>query len=196
MYKRLMSIAMFILILIVTGCRAPTEPVLPDAPAVYEYRIGPEDVLTISVWKNPELSGTVAVRPDGMISLPLLNDVEVAGATPEQLRDTLKEKLTAFVNNVEVSVIVKEIHSQKVSVLGQVSSPARYEFNSRMTVLDAIAMAGGLTPYAARKRIVILRKGQDGEPLQRLPFNYDEAADSNGAVGNFEVQPGDIVMVP
>ncbi len=129
-----------------------------------------------------------------MISLPLLNDVQAVGYTPAQLRDTLTERLAAYVNNVEVSVIVTEVRSLKISVLGQVSSPARYEFKSRLTVLDAIAMAGGLTPFAARKRIVILRK--DGDSIQRLPFNYDQVTASQDMLGNFAVQPDDIVMVP
>lgn len=198
MQKQRLGLAILLLSLIATGCTSAVQTAPPNTAGAttnpYEYRIGPEDVLTVSVWKNPELSGTVAVRPDGMITLPLLNDVKASGATPEELRDSLTEKFQAYVNNAEVSVIVKEVHSQKVSVLGQVTTPARYKFNAGLTVLDAIAMAGGLTPFAARKRIAVIRKGPNGE--LRLPFNYNEAADSLGRIGNFEVYPGDIIMVP
>jgi len=174
-----------------TPVAAPTPP--PSAPA---YRIGPEDKLTISVWKNEEISQTVVVRPDGMITLPLLNDVKAAGLTPEELRDMLIDELQDYINHVELSVIINEIHSLKYAVLGEVSNPARYEFKSRLTVLEAIASAGGLKPFAARKRIVILRQTRGDEAVQHIPFNYDQASASNGMEGNPELQPGDIVMVP
>lgn len=197
MHKRL-AIAVLFLSLLVTGCSVTTKSITPEVPLSrqdgYEYRIGPEDILTISVWKNSDLSSTIVVRPDGKISLPLLNDVHVAGLTPTQLRDHLTERLQVYINDVELSVIVKEIHSLKISVLGQVANPARYGYKSRLTVLDAIAMAGGLTEFAARKRLVILR--QNGRTLERIPFNFDQAASSNGALENFDVQPDDIVMVP
>ncbi len=182
------------------GCtlapEAPVADAVPPPPPDTIYRIGPEDKLTVSVWKNDHISQTVVVRPDGMITLPLLNDVKAAGLTPGELRAMLVDKLQAYMNNVELSVIVNEIHSLKYSVLGEVSNPARYEFKSRLTVLEAIAAAGGLKPYAARRRIVILRQIDGDEAVQRIPFNYDQAAASNGVEGNPELQPGDIVMVP
>src|SRR5207249_4439847 len=107
------------------------------------YRIGPEDMLQISVWKNDALSKLVPVRPDGMISLPLLHDVQAAGLTPMELRDTLARKLTDFMPAPEVSVIVTDVRSFKVSVIGEVHKPARYELKGRTTVLDVLALAGG-----------------------------------------------------
>ncbi len=195
---KLCVLVMTVVLLYLAGCTPSTESpdadFTPSPPSAYEYRIGPEDQLTISVWKNEDISRTVVVRPDGMISLPLLNDVKAAGLTPEELRTMLAEGLQEYVNNVELSVIVNEIHSLKFSVLGEVGRPARYEFKSRLTVLEAIALAGGLRPFASRKRIVILR--QTGEGVQRMPFDYDRAAASNGTEGNPELRPGDIVMVP
>ncbi len=182
-----------------SGCTLPTDTAdadLTPPPPAYTYRIGPEDRLTISVWKNEDISRTVVVRPDGMISLPLLNDVQAAGLTPEELREKLVEGLQEYINNVDLSVIINEIRSLKYSVLGEVSNPARYDYKSRLTVLEAIAAAGGLKPFAARKRIVILRQIDGEEAVQRLPFNYDRASASNGKEGNPELQPGDIVMVP
>jgi polysaccharide biosynthesis/export protein len=158
-----------------------------------EYQIGPEDVLDISVWKNPELSRTVPVRPDGKVSLPLLNDFRAAGLTPSDLREQLVSRLSDFVPTPEVSVIVREVHSRKVAVVGAVKTAGRYELKSPMTVLEAIALAQGFTDFAARDRIVVLR--QSGGTTTRIPFNYRKIADG-AEQENFFVRPGDIVVVP
>ena len=158
-----------------------------------EYQIGPEDVLDISVWKNPELSRTVPVRPDGKVSLPLLNDFQAAGLTPSSLREQLVSRLSDFVPTPEVSVIVREVHSRKVAVVGAVKTAGRYELKSPMTVLEAIALAQGFTDFAARDRIVVLR--QSGGTTTRIPFNYRKIADGVEQE-NFFVRPGDIVVVP
>jgi polysaccharide biosynthesis/export protein len=158
-----------------------------------EYQIGPEDVLDISVWKNPELSRTVPVRPDGKVSLPLLNDFRVAGLTPSDLREQLVSRLSDFVPTPEVSVIVREVHSRKVAVVGAVKTAGRYELKSPMTVLEAIALAQGFTDFAARDRIVVLR--QNGGTTTRIPFNYRKIAEG-AEQENFFVRPGDIVVVP
>lgn len=155
------------------------------------YRIGPEDVLQISVWKNEALTKLVPVRPDGMISLPLLNDVQAAGFTALELRETLAHKLAAYMPNPEVSVIVSDIRSFKVSVLGEVAKPGRYELKSWATVLDVLAMAGGFTQYASRSRIVILQP--NGKGMKRIPFNYNRVA---GEQENFYLRNGDIILVP
>jgi polysaccharide export outer membrane protein len=157
------------------------------------YQIGPEDVLDISVWKNPELSKTMPVRPDGKVSLPLVNDIQAAGLTPSDLRDQLTARLAEFVPAPEVSVIVREVHSRKVAVVGAVKTPGRYELKSPMTVLEVIALAQGLTDFATRDRIVILR--QEGGTTTRIPFNYRKIADGSPQE-NFFVRPGDIVVVP
>src|SRR5206468_1607980 len=158
------------------------------------YRIGPEDTLLIAVWKNEAISRTVPVRPDGMISLPLLHDVEAAGLTPTELRDVLRAKLSEFIPSPEVSVIVTEVRSFKVSVLGEVAKPARYELKSWTTVLDVLALAGGLNQFAARNRIVILRP--DGKTMQRIPFNYNKVIAAGGEDENIYLRNGDIVLVP
>jgi polysaccharide export outer membrane protein len=158
------------------------------------YKIGPEDILQISVWNNEALSRTVPVRPDGKISLPLLNDVQAAGLTPMELRDVLTKRIAEYMPNPEVSVIVNDVKSFKVSVLGNVMKPGRYEIKSTATVMDAIAMAEGLNPYASKSRIVVLR--QNGRKTDRLPFDFDKVRDGDGRQVNFYLRPGDIVMVP
>jgi polysaccharide export outer membrane protein len=157
-----------------------------------DYKIGPEDVLDISVWKNQELSRTVPVRPDGKVSLPLVNDIQAAGLTPSRLREELTRRLSEYVPSPEVAVIVREVHSAKVSVVGAVRSPGRYEVRSPATVLELIALAQGFTDFAARDRIVVLR--QNGTP-QRITFNYRKITDGTDQ-DNFFVQAGDIIVVP
>ena len=159
---------------------------------VQRFRIGPEDTLQISVWKNEAMSRTVPVRPDGMVSLPLVNDVEAAGLTPMELRDLLTKKLGEYIPNPEVSVTLTEVRSFKVSVIGEVARPARYELRAATTVLDALAMAGGFTQFASRQRIVVLRG--DGKSMKRVPFNYGKVIASEQE--NFYLEPGDIVLVP
>jgi polysaccharide export outer membrane protein len=165
---------------------------------VAEYVIGPEDVLDIAVWNNADISRTVPVRPDGRISLPLLNDVQAAGFTPAQLRETLKKALGNYIPAPAVSVIVREVHSFKVTVIGEVKAPGRYELKSQATVLDLLAMAGGLNEFASRKRIVVLR--HDGSITRKIPFAYDELTAKRGSkstgVENFYLQPGDVLFVP
>ena len=156
------------------------------------YRIGPEDVLAISVWKNGDLTRSVPVRPDGKISLPLLNDVQAAGLTALELRDVLTQKLGAYMPGPEVSVIVSEIRSFKVSVIGEINRPGRLELKSWTTVLDVLALAGGFTQFASRSKIVILQP--DGKTMKRIPFNYNKAL--VGEQENFYLRIGDIIMVP
>ena len=158
------------------------------------YRIGPEDVLQIGVWKNEAMSRTVPVRPDGMISLPLLNDVKAAGLTPMELRDLLIKSLAEYMPTPEVSVILTDVRSFKVSVIGEVAKPARYELKSWTTVLDVLALAGGLNQFAARNKIVILRP--DGKTMQRIPFNYNKVIAAGGEDENIYLRNGDIVLVP
>jgi polysaccharide export outer membrane protein len=155
------------------------------------YRIGPEDLLQISVWKNDALTRSVLVRPDGKISLPLLNDVQAAGLTALELREILARKFAEYMPSPEVSVIVTDIRSFKVSVIGEVTRPGRFELKSSATVLDVLAMAGGFTQFAARSKIVILQP--DGPTMKRIPFNYNKLA---GEQENFYVRNGDIVLVP
>src|SRR3990172_5759443 len=129
------------------------RPKASDSATLPGYRIGPEDVLQISVFSNEALSRTVPVRPDGMISLPLLNDVAAAGLTPMELRASLMKKLVEFMPSPEIAVIVTEVRSFVISVIGQVTKPGRYDLKSSATIVDALAMAGGFKEFAARSRI-------------------------------------------
>ena len=162
--------------------------------ATTEFQIGPEDVLDISVWKNPDLSRSVVpVRPDGKISLPLINDVQAAGLTPTELREKLATQLGDYVPSPEVSVMVREVHSRKIAVVGAVKAPNRFEMKSTATVLEAIAMAGGFGDFAQRDKIVVIR--QDHGKTTRLPFNYRKVSEGSEQ-DNFLLRPGDIIVVP
>jgi polysaccharide export outer membrane protein len=158
-----------------------------------QYKIGPEDTLEISVWKNEDLSRTVVVRPDGKISLPLLNDLQAGGLTPLQLRDVLIKGYSAYQPEPEVAVIVHEIHSMKVSVIGGVKTPGQYELKSQTTVLEALALAGGFSDFAKKDQIIVLRRGP--RTTLRLPFNYSKVA-LDGQEENFFLQSGDTIVVP
>jgi polysaccharide export outer membrane protein len=173
---------------------SPAAPVPNGAIDPNEYRIGPEDVLQISVWKNEAISRTVPVRPDGKVTIPLLNDVVAAGYTPMQFREELVQKLTEFMPSPEVSVIVLEPRSFKVSVMGEVPKPGRYEFRSRATVMDVLALAGGFSQFASRTKIVVLRP--NGTTQKRMLFNYNRAMSADGEQENIYLQAGDIVVVP
>jgi polysaccharide export outer membrane protein len=179
-----------------TTAAPPTAaPAAASAPAVDLYRIGPEDLLDISVWNNDAVSRVVPVRPDGRISLPLIPDIQAAGLTTIELRDALRRSLTAYITAPEVSVVVKEVHSFKVSVLGEVKLPGRYELKSHATILDAIAMAGGFNDFASRGRIVIMR--QSGGTVRRYSFNYSDFITHDHSQSDTVVlQPNDIVIVP
>jgi len=183
---------------LVIGGRAGAQNGRPgsdrDVGPEAEYRIGPEDVLQIGVWKNEAISRVVTVRPDGKISLPLLNDVQAAGLTPMQLREVLVQKLVEFVPAPEVSVLVNEARSFKISVIGEVPKPGRYELKSWVTILDALALAGGLNQFSARSRIFVLRP--EGKQMTRISFNYNKALSAGGEQENFYLRSGDIVVVP
>ena len=189
-----------------TATPAPAAPPAVAAPvpaanvvesaiinSAHDYKIGPEDLLDISVWKNPELSRTVPVRPDGKVSLPLVNDIQASGLTPTALRQQLIDRLSEFIPSPEVAVIVREVHSMKVAVVGAVKTPGRYELKSAATVLEMIALAQGFTDFASRDRVVILRQ-ENGE-TKRIPFNYRKVS-AGDEQANLIVQSGDIIVVP
>jgi polysaccharide biosynthesis/export protein len=177
-------------VLLVTQLAAGEEP----AAARGDYRIGAGDVLEVAVWKNSELSRLVTVRPDGMISLPLVNDVHAAGLTPMELRELLTKKLSEYVPSAEVSVIVNKVESFSISVVGQVTHPGRFNLSSPTTVLEAIALAGGLTEFASRRSITVLRSDGTGTST-RVPFNYNNAI-AGEASDNLVLRAGDVVVVP
>ena len=156
------------------------------------YIIGVEDELQISVWREPELSTTVVVRPDGMITLPLINDVKAVGLKTEDLQNVLMEKLKNFVNEPQVTVIVRSIRSRKVYLVGEVGHQGTFPLNGDMTALELLAAAGGVGPFAKADSIYILRE-QNGKKI-RIPFHYKKAV--AGKSENVTLQPGDLVVVP
>lgn len=170
------------------GTAGPVAPALPPS-----FVIGVADVLAVTFWGDPRLSGDVVVRPDGRISLPLLNDVHAAGFTPEQLAGVLAKAAVKFVADPDVTVIVKEIHSRKVFVLGDVASPGMITLSGDMNVLQLIAVAGGLLEYADKGNIVIIRTENGQE--KRLKFNYDDVLKGKNLKQNILLQPGDTVVV-
>src|SRR5947199_2610551 len=159
------------------------------------YAIGVGDILEISVWKNPELSVTVPVRPDGRISVPLLGDVQAAGMTPLALRQTLTEGFKEYVTAPGVSVVIKEVNSQKVFVTGQVGHPGAFDLRPRAKLMQVLALAGGLTPYA-KGRVVVLRDAHDGRGDQRYEIRLDAIVSGKRPADNLILQPGDTLVVP
>jgi polysaccharide biosynthesis/export protein len=159
------------------------------------YVIGTDDVLSINVWKEPEVSRTVPVRSDGRISVPLAGEVQASGETPRQLEKDLAAKLRSFISNPEVTVMVTEVKSQRFNILGQVSRPGTYPLTNASNVLDAIAMAGGFRDFAKEKSIYVLRQNSDGGE-SRLPFNYKEVIKGKNPAQNVRLQPRDTIVVP
>ncbi len=159
------------------------------------YVIGSEDVLTINVWKEPEMSKTVPVRPDGMISLPLLGEIQARGLTPVQLEDQISDLLKKLVSDPQVTVIVTEVNSLNFNIVGQVLKPGYFPLTRRLTVLDAIALCGGFRDFAKQKKIYVLRKTPDGKEV-RLKFNYKQVIKGQNTAQNIQLQPHDTVVVP
>ncbi len=159
-----------------------------------EYKIGPQDVLRIDVWKEAELTRTVPVRPDGKISLPLLNDVQAAGLTPSQLSAVLTEGLKKFINAPQVTVTVSEINSRRVYVTGEVAHAGAFPLLPNMTVLQVLSSSGGFTQFAKTKGIYVLRT-EDGKQVKH-PFNYKEVLAGRNQEQNIALLPGDVVVVP
>jgi len=164
-----------------------------------EFRLGPEDVLEIAVWKNQDLTKTVAIRPDGLISMPIIGDVQAAGLSANELAQRIAERLRQFVQNPAVSVNVKELNSYAVFVVGEVSKPGKYQLKSYVTVLQAISMAGGFTEYAKKNKIQVVRNTSNGDHKIRekhIPVRYEALVVGNSESGNIFLLSGDTVVVP
>ncbi|PYU19011.1 MAG: hypothetical protein DMG30_25715 [Acidobacteria bacterium] len=168
---------------------------LDSALADQDYVIGPQDLLAINVWHEPELSQSVPVRPDGKISLPLLGDLKASGLTPRLLQNLLAKELEAYIRKPQVTVIVREINSQKFYVIGEVGKPGEYSLATSMTVLDALAAAGGFRDFAKAQKIYLLRMMPDGS-RKRLPFDYKSAVNGKNSYHDIELQSGDTLVVP
>lgn len=164
----------------------------PSVPA--DYTIGTEDVLSIVFWRESEMSAEPVVRPDGKISLPLLNEITAVGLTPAQLRASIEEQAKKFVQNPSVTVVVKQINSRRVFITGNVARAGLYNLTGQTTVLQLIAMAGGLLEYADSKNIVITRT-ENGRPVA-LKFNYKDIIAGKNLQSNVVLKPGDVVVIP
>ncbi len=170
-----------------------SSPAKARASDSTQYRIGPEDLLHVSVWGNEELTNDVVVRPDGKISLPLVQDIQAEGFTASELADSIHRKLLPFIKGPNVSVIVRQINSPKFSVLGYVARPGTFPLRGDVTVLQALSEAGGFTPFASPKKIKLIRNA-DGKQDVRI-VNYYKIIKNNGE-GNYLLKPGDAIVVP
>ena len=158
------------------------------------FVIGPQDVLNITVWKETEISQTVMVRPDGMISLPLVNDVQAEGVTPTQLATSITARLREFLTDPQVTVVVKEINSQRIYVLGEVIRAGAYPLFPGMTFLQALSSAGGFTQFANVKKIYLLRT-ENGRRI-KIPLNYKDVVNGRATGQDLVVKTGDTIVVP
>jgi polysaccharide export outer membrane protein len=174
-----------------TESKSPAAAVTP-ATTDQEYRIGPQDVLQIDVWKEPEITRTIPVRPDGKISLPLLHDIQAAGLTAMQLATNIRDGLTKYLNNPQVTVTVTQINSRRVFVTGEVTKSGALALLPGMTVLQALASSGGFTQFAKEKGIYILRN-ENGKQV-KVPYNYKDVL--KGLKDDVALQAGDVIVVP
>jgi len=170
------------------------QPMQKHATDNPNYVIGAQDVLDIDVWKEPELTRQVPVRPDGKISLPLLNDVQAAGLTPTKLADEIGDGLKKYITDPQVTVIVSAINSQRVYILGEVTRAGAYPLLPGMTVLQALSSAGGFTEFANSKKIYVLR--QDKGKQEKFPFNYKDVVNGKKTQENITLDAGDTIVVP
>jgi polysaccharide biosynthesis/export protein len=180
-------------VLLLGGCahQAKTFPKASDQP----FRIGREDVLDIAVWRDGDLSRVLPVRPDGFISMPMIGELKAEGKTPTELAGEIKEKLTPYVQDPKVTVIVREVNSSRVYVTGEVAHPGSYPLRGRVSLLQAVALAGGFSDFANKDGIVVIREGKDGGkyPVRYSDLVSDEAPETRTDVF---LMPGDTVVVP
>ncbi|HKW34971.1 MAG TPA: polysaccharide biosynthesis/export family protein [Candidatus Acidoferrum sp.] len=170
-----------------------TTPGQPPA-ADSTYKIGAQDVLKIDVWREDQLTRTVPVRPDGKISLPLLNDVQAVGLTPMELGNIIRDELKKYITNPQVTVSIAEINSRRVYVTGEVTHPGAFALLPNMTVLQALTSAGGFTQFAKIKSIYVLR--MEGGKQVKHSFNYKDVLNGKKHEDNIQLEPGDTIIVP
>jgi polysaccharide export outer membrane protein len=173
----------------------PARPVSTGLPVSSDYVIGPDDVLGILFWRDADMSGDVTVRPDGFITLPLLKDIKAVGLSPEELKDVITKAAAKFIEDPNVTVVVRQINSRNVFITGSVGRPGPYPLSGQMTVLQLVAVAGGLTEYADKSNITIVR-GEAGKAPQTFRFNYKDVSRGKNMQQNIILKPGDTVTVP
>ncbi len=183
------------------GCTTPSIQLTPAQAAAaraaaptHEYLLGPEDALEISVWKEPDLTKQLVVRPDGKITYPLIGEVQASGRTVEQLQAEIAKRLTKYVTDAHVTVILLKAQNYKIYVTGKVNKPGEFVVGSPVNVMQAIAMAGGLTPFASPGSITVLRKV--GHQEEVFPFSFNDVAKGLMPQENRTLKPGDVVVVP
>jgi polysaccharide export outer membrane protein len=200
---RSIQLAMVSVLLFLTACATTSgsgqaPKINPEAQAVSAYRIGVDDEVKVSVWQNPGLDVSVPVRPDGKISVPLVGDVDAGGRTPEEVAAEIKEKLTAFVRDPQVTVILTQLRSHeylsRVRVTGAVRQAVSVPYRQGMTVLDAVLAAGGTNEFAAADRTELYRK--EGEGTRAYAVKLDQILQKGELTTNYPVQPGDVITVP
>jgi polysaccharide export outer membrane protein len=180
------------------GCLVPATQMEYGSPA--GFLLGPEDELEITVWKNQDLSRITIIRPDGLISMPLIGDIQAAGLTADALSQRIAERLKQyFATPPSVSVSVKAINSYSVYVVGEVAKPGKFQLKAYITVLQAISMAGGFTLYASKNKLQIVRVTENADHIRQeihIPVRYDDLVSGTGGPGNVVLYPGDTVVVP
>jgi polysaccharide biosynthesis/export protein len=169
------------------------QPVVAPSGPPPGYLIGPDDLITIKVWQDDKMSGDVVVRPDGKVTLALINDIQAAGLTPDQFRLAVMAAAGKFVQEPTVDVYIKQINSRKIFITGEVAKPNEYPLSGRMTVMQAIAKAGGLTEYANKSKVTILRT-ENGNTVV-LKVNYSDILSGKNVKQNYELRAGDVVNV-
>lgn len=183
------------------ACAEIPREVLEEANRSFskDFLLGPEDVVEVTVWRNQDLSRSAVIRPDGMISLPLIGDVQASGLTASQVSERISKRLSEYKENPSVSVSVKEINSYVIYVVGEVIHPGKYPLKSYATVLQGISLAGGFTQYASKNRMAVMRTVRESvgnERQMRIPVRYDDLVMGKGEVGNFRLLSGDTIVVP
>jgi len=173
------------------GIGLAQESQFKDAP----YTVKPGDLLSVSVWKEPDLGGPVLVRPDGTFSIPLVGQIDARGKTVTELQQAVTERLRKYISDPVVTVSIQEVRGNKIYVIGQVTKPGEFVVNPRVDVMQALSMAGGTTPFAALGDIVVLRRTDNGQQ-QAIPFHYTEVARGRNLQQNITLQAGDVVVVP
>jgi polysaccharide export outer membrane protein len=190
------------IVLGVVGCAEKKGNYEVDLMAPSEFFLGPEDVLKVTVWKSPDLSGEVTIRPDGTITMPLIGDVPAAGLTAAVLAKRIGDRLTDYVSSPIVTVQAKEINSYFIYVLGEVVRPGKYPLKSYANVVQGISLAGGFGPFASKNKIKVLRNvntGPEGREKKRqieIPVHYDDILKGTAVPGNFFLRSGDVIVVP
>ena len=194
----LIQVVLLVSITVGLGCSKP-DVIIPPGPPEEGFVLGPEDVIEVVVWRTPDLSRQVIIRPDGKVSLPLIGDVPASGMTADQLASDIVERFKAYKENPSVSVNVMEVNSYYVFVVGEVNGPGKLPLKSYTTILQALSLSGGFTQYASRNDIQIIRNVTNAEGKikeLRIPLRYDDLISEEGSLYNLTLKSGDTIIVP